>query len=305
MENRKGLTMLELIVVLFTLVFLIILIFPLFSTTISYDLPASRVVCGTNLKGLGTAMIVYANDYDDEFPKLGHGPWSKKLGYSYEDADFKPSDYEGPCTITSSLYLLVREADVAPKSFICPQQSNQIEFDGQNSKGLDIVELWDFGPDPYKHVSYAYQNPYGKCPPSGIHSAAFAVMADMSPWFMNGDIVNPNTNEKLPPQIVDITNTKTFKKSNSLNHTEYEENFLSFYKIKRRSNCGPGQNVLFGDGHTAFEKSPNVGVKHDNIYTFWSTRDNPTEQDIQGGTAPTSRSPENDAKSTNDSFLGI
>ena len=53
------------------------------------------------------------------------------------------------------------------------------------------------------------------------------------------------------------------------------------------------------------EKQSNVGMNNDNIYTFWSTEENPTEQDIQGGTAPTSRSPENGDKSKDDSFLAI
>jgi len=65
------------------------------------------------------------------------------------------------------------------------------------------------------------------------------------------------------------------------------------------------QNVLFADGHVAYETQPNVGADQDNIYTFWSAPDNPTEQDIQGGTAPTDRSPDNDAKSRDDSFLVI
>ena len=42
-----------------------------------------------------------------------------------------------------------------------------------------------------------------------------------------------------------------------------------------------GQNVLFADGHTSFEKAPDVGFKNDNIYTRidienvnWSNRKN-------------------------------
>ena len=62
---------------------------------------------------------------------------------------------------------------------------------------------------------------------------------------------------------------------------------------------------MYADGHVDFMRYSNVGVENDNIYTFWSTEDNPTEQDKQGGTAPTSRSPENDAKSKDDSFLAI
>jgi prepilin-type processing-associated H-X9-DG protein len=52
---------------------------------------AQRVVCGTNLKGLSTAMIVYMNDYDDQYPTQDQ--WCD---------------------------LLIQEADVASMSFRCP-----------------------------------------------------------------------------------------------------------------------------------------------------------------------------------------
>jgi hypothetical protein len=283
MEKRKGLTLMELIVTIIVGLLIIAIILP----------PQGKV----------TAMVVYANDYDDKYPQLGKGPWAKELGYSYEDADFKPYEYEGDCTITSSLYLLVREADVSPKSFICPQQREQTEFEGENSNNLDVVELWDFGPDPYKHVSYTYHNPYGKYPANGNRSASFAVMSDMSPWMKEGDFLNSNEDKNLPPQIIDVTDESTFEKGNSLNHAKYEEDFMFFFKRIKRFPCGEGQPVQYADGHVAYEKQPNVGVKNDNIYTYWSTDENPSKQDKQGGTAPTSRSPENDAKSAEDSFL--
>ena len=283
MEEQKGVSLLNLLMVIAVIAFILAMIMPVIQNT---RRRARRIVCPTNLKGLGTAMIVYANDYDDKYPQLGKGQWSKGLGYSYEDTAFKAYDYEGPCTITSSLYLLVREADVSPKSFVCPD-SDQEEFDGRNTKNLDIVELWDFGPDPCQHVSYAYHNPYGKFPADGNRSAAFAILADMNPWFKNGDIVKPGTKNQ-PPQLLtisDVIEREQIKNSNAYHH-DYE-----------------GQSVTWADGHASFEKQPNVGVKNDNIYTYWSTEENPTDQDIQGGTAPASRGPENDAKSKDDSFL--
>jgi len=300
MRNRKGISLIELLVIFAVIALLLAIFMPSLGKVKKI---ASRVVCGTNLKGLGTAMTVYANDYDDECVRLGHGFWAKELGYSFDDADFKPYDFEGPCTITSSLYLLVREADVSPKSFVCPKQKEQVAFEGQNTKNLDLVELWDFGDNPYKHVSYAYHQPYSRYRADGTHAASFAVMADMSPWMKDGDFKKPNDENTLPPQIIDITDQSTFDKGNSLNHASYQEQFLIFFERTRKRPTGLGQNVLYADGHTAFEKQPNVGVKNDNIYTYWSTEENPTEQDIQGGTAPTGRDPENDAKSVDDSFL--
>ena len=60
---------------------------------------AQRRACASNLKKLGEAMTVYANDYDGEYFVTGtHDP-----------------NY---MTVGESLYLLVREADVDPNSVI-------------------------------------------------------------------------------------------------------------------------------------------------------------------------------------------
>ena len=39
-----------------------------------------------------------------------------------------------------------------------------------------------------------------------------------------------------------------------------------------------GQNILFGDSHVKFEKSPNAAVEQDNIYTTWGTL---TDQELK------------------------
>ena len=65
---------------------------------------AQRVVCGTNLKGLSTAMMVYANDYDDRLPT------------------------ENWCD------LLIEEADVSPKSLICPEADT---IEGESSYAMN------------------------------------------------------------------------------------------------------------------------------------------------------------------------
>ena len=279
MWKYKGITLVEFITIL-VIVVLLLLILEVFVTPRFRT--AHRIICGTNLKGLSTAITVYANDYDDEYPKFGKGPWSDKLGFDFDEF---PISQEGERTITASWYLLIREADVSPKTFVCPE-STQEEFDGFNPEKKDILELWDFGHNPYKHVSYSYHNPYGKHPAGGWLPASFAVAGDMSPWFKNGDIIVADS-EMQPPQIITQADKSTWRLSMGQNHK------------------GEGQYVLWADGHVSYEKQPNIGVRNDNIYTFWSAEENPTEQDRQGGTAPTSRSAENDAKSKEDSFLAI
>jgi len=285
MKKESSLSLVGFIVGVLVTLFIVLLAIP---TLKSLHNIASHVICPTNLKGLGTAMMVYANDYDDNYPQLpGTGTWSKELGFPYylEKPDFKNTQSNTSRNISASWYLLVREADVSPKVFVCPY-SPQSVFDGSNAHDRSIVELWDFGYNPHQHVSYAYHNPYGKFPPNDWASAAFAIAADMSPWFNHGSIVLPGK-QSLWPQVITASDESSWKQGNGQFHG------------------GQGQNVLFGDGHAAWRKKPNVGVNNDNIYTFWSTEENPTEQDIQGGTAPTGRSAENDAKSKDDSFLAI
>ena len=124
----------------------------------------------------------------------------------------------------------------------------------------------------------------------------FAILADMSPWFKQGDIVPPTISRwrpqknitLLPPYFSDATITREkIMPSNAMAHGR------------------EGQCVAFVDGHSEYVKTPDVGVNHDNIYTYWSTPNNPTESDIRIGANPTSRSKENDAQSPDDSFLAI
>ncbi len=76
-----------------------IILLPIFAMFLAILMPAlnqtkkiaQRVVCGTNLKGLSVAMVVYANFYDDRLP-----------------------------TADKWCDLLTQEADVAPVSFRCP-----------------------------------------------------------------------------------------------------------------------------------------------------------------------------------------
>ena len=292
MEQKNGLTLTGLVVTLFVVFISLAVLLPMMERTRRTPL---GLICGINLKGLGNAMMVYANDYDDYYPRLpGMGSWSKDLGFAYdmEKPDFSAEGAQGKTsrTITASWYLLVREADVSPRSFVCPCTKQQ-EFNGNNLANRDIVYLWDFGNNPYQHVSYAMHNPYGKFPATGDRSASFAIAADMSPWIVNGDFIPPGP-KKTPPQIISFSDKATWKLGNSINH-------------RQQSAIAEGQHVLYADGHSVYAIQPNVGTNDDNIYTYWSSEKNPTRQDKQVGTAPTGRTTENDAKSKEDSFLAI
>ena len=271
--RKKGFTLIELLVVIAIIAMLLAILMPALNKVKKI---AQRVVCGTNLKGLGTAQTVYANDYDDEYAVQGQSgkhEWYWITGAFDDTAKNWNSAATGKITIGASLYLLVREADVSPKSFVCPS-GNETEYDGKNSMNLDIVQLWDFGNEykapgsgyPYQHVSYSYHMPYanggGKSSLSanGSRSAAFAVMADKNPYFDPknveiGSVTQDNFMDHVGPVGAYWDTTTGISESD--------------YRVKRAnsaSHAKEGQNVLFADGHNAYENTTDVGIKNDQIY---------------------------------------
>jgi hypothetical protein len=255
---------------------------------------AQRVVCGTNLKGLGTAQSVYANDYEDQFVKQGG------LATSFDWALYTPA-FDQPkkwasasntLTVGASLYLLVREADVSPKSFVCGA-GGQSAYDGKNSMGADLVELWDFGnpnvttgtpaqacgKGPKEHVSYGYHQPYGRYSASGASSASFAIMADKNPWFdpklkeSNFAAATGDTFSGL------ITRIGGYWGEPTTGETERWQTQIANAFAHGRE----GQNVAFGDGHSEYCKTSDVGVKHDNIYTKQLVAAPPSEIPVRRG----------------------
>jgi prepilin-type processing-associated H-X9-DG protein len=225
----------------------------------------NRIRCASNLRQIGTAIILYANENRGAYPRTTYKADAAPVwGTPYPDdgkdvapvkesnpfADEKDAPKEvlavkpKPNDVTAPLFLLLRTQDIVPEVFVCP--STRLKRFGYDAKGAGSQEYTNF---PGKaalaaHLSYSYQNPYPtpKAIAAGFKlnnsiTAEFAVMADMNP---GGEAVTTVT--KASPQA-------EMRKANSNNHK------------------GDGQNVLFGDGHVEFSQNPFVGVQRDNIYT--------------------------------------
>jgi prepilin-type N-terminal cleavage/methylation domain-containing protein len=278
--KKKGFTLIELLVVIAIIAMLLAILMPALNKVKKI---AMRVICGTNLKGMGTAQTVYANDYADSYAVQGRGyGHTLNAGTTAWNDSAKNWATVGNITVGASLYLLVREADVSPKSFVCPS-SDQKEFSGKNVNNLDITNLWDFGsPDynsegPAKTVSYAYHMPYamgqagaatgakGTYAATGANSASFAIMGDRNPW-LDTKITQKNPAANQTTYLSDVA---------LLNYGVVPADWTSIESWRRQvanayAHSREGQNVLFGDGHSSNETRSDVGINNDNIYTHFS-----------------------------------
>jgi hypothetical protein len=220
---------------------------------------AYRMICGTNLSGIGKAMILYANDYDYELPRAGDKTtvWANELAdwkanTRYKAYGIAPDGSGGKATISSSLYLLVKYAGVEPEKFICSGEPKIKEFvpHKYGVRDEELIKLWDFGPEPWKHCSYCYHIPYGDYALTTSSDPALALAADRNPW--------------IPSPVGKVKDFSLFNPDGDRNDVMAGNS---------PSHKNEAQNVLYVDIHVSQEKTSTCGVNDDNIYTSWDGED--------------------------------
>jgi len=221
---------------------------------------AHRINCEKNLSKIGNAMLAYANDYDGEFPRSGgrNSVWAVnipdwKAANRYSAYGLSEDGSGGQGSISSCFYLLVKYMNVAPKTFVCPPDAGTTEFKlaDVDAGNKELIDLWDFGPNPDFHCSYSYHMPFGQYSLTTSSEPGMTVAADRNPW-----MDSPAAIAKQFPGLFNPDGGKeSVKYGNAIAHGE------------------KGQNVLFVDGHVSFEKKAFCGIDNDNIYTFWDGGD--------------------------------
>ncbi len=277
--KKKGFTLVELLVVIAIIALLMGILMPALARVRQI---AFRMVCGTNLSGIGKAMLIYSNDYDDELPRAGgrNSKWAMPIpswlaANRFTAYGLAADGSGGTGSISSCFYLLVKYAEVTPKSFVCKGDSGTNEFKpaDEGAGDRELIDLWDFGPEPRKHCSYSYHMPFGLYALTTASEPGLAVAGDRNPW-----IESPAGAGKTFPGLFNPTGGREAVKAG--NATQHQED---------------GQNVLFLDNHVNFEKQAFCGINDDNIYTFWDGGD------IRRGGVPVVGASE--PKDRTDSFL--
>ena len=225
---------------------------------------SNRVKCASNLRQVGLAFILYADDEPDgSFPRTAFDPAAPGpfvAGTPYDDhPDLPPRPDVSPfltpdlpadlaahvpdgSDVSTPLFLLLRTQDISPGVFTCPS-SNATTW---HYAGRDEQHFTNF---PGRrgvadHLSYSSLNPYPapSATPYGYDDrmpAARVLAADMNPGTLASLAATP-----AQPRL-----------ANSANH------------------AGHGQNVLHADGHVTWETTPFLGPAGDSIYSVAGARD--------------------------------
>jgi len=259
--RRKGFTLVELLVVIAIIALLMGILMPALARVRQL---AFRMTCGTNLSGIGKAMLIYANDYEDELPRAGGrgSTWGAVPQWANPDRrqafGLAADNSGGRASISSCFYLLIKYAEVTPKSFVCKSDAGTTEFklNEMNVGNLELIDVWDFGPatgtppEYTKHCSYTYHMPFGLYALTTSSEPGFAVAADRNPWINSPAATAQNFAAFVPDLTGMGGNSDQARKGNAIAHQS------------------DGQNVLFLDAHVEFAKRAFCSVEDDNIYTI-------------------------------------
>ena len=192
-----------------------------------------RRVCMSNLRRLGQACHIYAQDDPGVFPAIavitGLPPSTAPDGrmdlFDPAVRTTEPSSTGIPSP-TVDMWAVLRANVATPRHFICPSTPDTPDPAQDTSAYFDFLSA--------DHLSYAYQ--YQHDPNRAIigrdSEPTFPVMADGNPYIKGGLTTVDITSDRESPA-----------RGNSTNHPNRQ-----------------GQNVLLQAGHVFFLRSPDVGL---------------------------------------------